>query len=459
MKRMPSAAALALACCLPLPAHANDTDEINQLKQQLQQAQAMMQSMQERLQQLEKQQQQTSQAVAAVQAAPPAPAPVATPSSSNGAGFNPKIAMILGGTYSNLSQDPADYRLQGFVPGGEEVGPGDRSFNLGESELTLSANVDPDWYGQLTLAVDADDSIGTEEAFVRTTSLPYGLTLELGRFFSGLGYINTQHAHAWDFVDAPLVYQAMFGGQYQTDGAQLKWLAPTDTFLEFGIEAGNGANYPGGDRNSNGIGASTAFFSTGDDIGDSASWKAGMSWLHTSPDDRSYEDEDSLGNIVSNSFSGTSDTVGANFVWKWAPDGNNTQQNLKVQGEYFARHDDGTMTFDTSGSALPGDYNADPSGWYLQSVYQFMPNWRIGIRRDQLHGGDPDFGITLNPADFPLLENYNPTRNSLMFDYSPSEFSRFRLQFAQDKSRPGATDNEIMLQYIMSLGTHGTHSY
>ena len=45
-----------------------------------------------------------------------------------------------------------------------------------------------------------------------------------------------------------------------------------------------------------------------------------------------------------------------------------------------------------------------------------------------------------------------------MFDYSPSEFSRFRLQFARDRARPGATDNQIFLQYIMSLGAHGAHS-
>jgi hypothetical protein len=46
-----------------------------------------------------------------------------------------------------------------------------------------------------------------------------------------------------------------------------------------------------------------------------------------------------------------------------------------------------------------------------------------------------------------------------MADYSPSEFSRFRVQFARDKSRPGATDYQIFLQYIMSLGAHGAHAF
>ena len=28
-----------------------------------------------------------------------------------------------------------------------------------------------------------------------------------------IGYLNEQHAHAWDFSDAPLAYKAFFGGQ------------------------------------------------------------------------------------------------------------------------------------------------------------------------------------------------------------------------------------------------------
>ena len=46
-----------------------------------------------------------------------------------------------------------------------------------------------------------------------------------------------------------------------------------------------------------------------------------------------------------------------------------------------------------------------------------------------------------------------------MVDYTLDEFSRFRLQFAQDKSRPDATDNQVFLQYIMSLGAHAAHSF
>ena len=189
------------------------------------------------------------------------------------------MSAILGGSYASLSEDPADYRIAGFLPAGDEIGPGDRSFNLGESEVTLSANIDPYFMGSVTFAMTPEDEIEVEEAFFRTLALPSGLTLKGGRFFSGFGYLNEFHAHAWDFVDQPLVYQAFFGGQRAQDGVQLKWLAPTDLFLELGAESGNGDAFPGTRRAANGLNGVTLFAHAGSDIGESVSWRAGLSWL------------------------------------------------------------------------------------------------------------------------------------------------------------------------------------
>jgi hypothetical protein len=46
-----------------------------------------------------------------------------------------------------------------------------------------------------------------------------------------------------------------------------------------------------------------------------------------------------------------------------------------------------------------------------------------------------------------------------MIDYNPSEFSRIRLQLATDRSRQDATDNQVFVQYQMSLGAHGAHGF
>jgi len=95
-------------------------------------------------------------------------------------------------------------------------------------------------------------------------------------------------------------------------------------------------------------------------------------------------------------------------------------------------------------------------------VWQFYPRWRVGYRYDALRYGTLNNGVLAagpTAADMPLLANHSPSRNTLMLDFSATEFSRFRLQLAADKSRSGAADNQIMLQYIHSLGAHGAHKF
>lgn len=397
--------------------------------------------------------------------APPAPPATAAPVQSSASAFNPEIALIVGGHYANLSQDPTKYRIQGFIPGGDEIGPGKRSFNLGESELALAANIDPHFLGRVMLAITPDNTISVEEAYVATRGLDHGLTAKGGRFLSGIGYLNAQHAHTWDFVDAPLAYQAMLGGQYRADGVQLKWLAPTDRLVELGAELGNGGAFPGNERNKNGAGAAAVFAHIGDDIGDSASWRAGLSYLQTSATDRTYTDTDRSGTGVTNAFSGNSKLWLIDGIYKWAPDGNATRTSLKLQGEYFFRKEDGTLTYDTQAQSFGTTalaYASAQSGGYLQGVYQFMPGWRAGLRFDLLNAGTPTIGANasgLSADDFSRLAAYRPRRTSLMMDYSPTEFSRIRLQLAEDKTRPEAADRQIFLQYIMSLGAHGAHTF
>ena len=88
--------------------------------------------------------------------------------------------------------------------------------------------------------------------------------------------------------------------------------------------------------------------------------------------------------------------------------------------------------------------------------HQFTQNWRAGLRYDRLDSGSRNFGA--NDASI-VNDSYTPKRLTVMADYSWSEFSRMRLQFAQDKSMQGVTDNQIWLQYIMSLGAHGAHKF
>ena len=384
--------------------------------------------------------------------------------------LNPAVSVILNGIYANLSQDPNGFKINGFVPTLGEVGPPVRGVSLGESEVAFAANVDQDFRGTLIASISPDNSsIGVEEGFIQTLALSNGFTIKAGRFFSAVGYLNEIHAHAWDFTDAPLANKVFLGNQLSEDGIQFKWVAPTETYLDVGLELGRGRQFPAGPeggRNKNGFGSSNLFAHVGGDLGASIAWQAGASYLSTSPQDRVYDDSDSTGAAVTNSFTGKSRLWVLDGILKWAPNQNPTYTNFKLQGEYFRRNEDGDLTYDTTGMSRgthTDGYASRQSGWYLQGAYQFVPMWRVGYRYYRLDSGSTSIGVVdsgaLTAADFPILTAYNPTRHTVMVDWSPSEFSRIRLQLARDYSRADATDNQVFLQYIASLGAHGAHKF
>jgi len=459
--RVPRAAlaftAAALALSMSSPVLAASDAEVAAIREELR---ALRESYEARLQALEQRLKDAESRAAAAPAAT-APPPVAAPASGTSSGiaaFNPAISAVLQGAYARLTQDPNHYRLSGFLLD-PDVSPGKRGFNLGESEVALSANVDDKFAGSLIVSLTPDNKVEVEEAYGIVTALPYGLTPKFGRFFSGIGYLNEQHQHAWDFYDAPLAYNAFIGGQYDNNGAQLKWVAPTDQFLEFGAEMGNGDNFPGTDRNTNGVNAAIAYVHTGGDIGDSHSWRAGVSYLHTRAQDRDSTVTDAQGRSVDTGFSGTSNIAIADFIWKYAPHGNAQQTNFKLQGEYFWRREHGDLTYDRDGAlglTQTAAYRSSQSGWYLQGVWQFMPSWRVGGRYDRLDPGSPDYGAN---GAFLDAEVFHPERYTLMVDWTPSEFSRWRLQVAQSRNQSGVTDNQLFLQYILTLGAHGAHKF
>jgi hypothetical protein len=258
------------------------------------------------------------------------------------------------------------------------------------------------------------------------------------------------------------VYQAFYGGQYQQDGVQVKWLAPTDYFLEFGAETGNGGAFPGTRLGRNGVNGTTLFAHVGGDLGDTIGWRAGLSWQDMDAEDRSYQDVDSLGNPVTNAFTGSSQTWIVDATLKWTPPGTRRSM-LKLQAEYLRRTEDGALAYDVDGAALGDSYRSVQDGWYVQGVYQFNPRWRFGLRYDALDAGDTHIGLVrdgeLLATDFPLLLPASPQRITTMIDFSPSEFTRLRAQYAWDDARDAGTDRQFQLQYIYAIGAHGAHKF
>jgi hypothetical protein len=362
--------------------------------------------------------------------------------------FNPAISLILDGQYGDFSRDPATYAIAGFSPG-PEVLELEEGLHIGETELTFSANIDDKFFGQFTAGVH-EGEVEIEEAFFETLALGNGFTARGGRFFSSIGYLNGIHAHAWDFADLPLPYLAMIGRHnLSDDGVQLRWVAPTDLFLEVGAELLRGETFPAGGAARDGKGAKVGFVRLGGDVGVSNAWRIGLSRFSADAEDRESGDE-----AGPDLFTGDVDLTVLDFVWKWAPNGNARERNLKFQAEYLMRDEDGEYDLGSAGAPLA--FMGEQKGWYAQAVYQFMPRWRAGLRYAKADAGSvgPAFAGTVLDA-----QGHKPKATTAMLDYSPSEFSRFRLQYTRDESRIDVSDNQWLLQYTMSLGAHGAHTF
>ncbi len=436
----------ALSC--PGTGFAASDQELKEIQQQIQ---ALKSEYEEKIKSLEARLEAAEQAARAAEAKaaaaqtgvaaatpPPAPPPPAQPVAPAAAGaFNPAISAVLLGTFGQFSRNPDKARIPGFELG-PDAGAGERGFSLNESEVDLAANIDQALYGSLVIALQPDNTVNVEEGYLQTTSLPWGFTVKAGRFFSGIGYLNEQHIHAWDFVDAPLPYRALLNTQYGDDGVQVRWLAPTDWFLEFGGEAFRGDAFPAANGPGHGKGAGSLFVHSGGDIGESSSWLAGLSYLQTRAGDRV---------TGADVFSGRDHIGIASLVYKWAPQGNPTQRNLILTGEFFHGLEEGT--FDGN------RFDQWRDGWYLQGVYQFMPRWRIGFRHDELDS-DRLAGVFAGGT----LDNLGhvPRRNTALLEFDTSEFARFRLQYTRDDADL-TTDDEVLLTYNVTYGPHGAHRF
>ena len=342
-------------------------------------------------------------------------------------------------------------RISGFESQGEPEGP-ENGFNLREVEIGLSAEVDPYFRAWATVAVD-EESAGFEEAVLQTTSLPYGLTLSGGKIKSGIGRLNRQHAHAWDFFDAPLVYNAIFGEEGLSDtGLQLTWLAPTPFYLLLGTEVFNGGN----EQSFNVSEAEempqhdaprlyTAFIKTGPDLGPSHALQFGLSAL--SGRQQRWSEDDAAG------ADGDSRIFGTDFVYKYDAKRAHGQGDWIVQGEYFYRDQD----LDGVGGWAGSPWTARQDGFYVQSLYGLLPQWRTGLRWDQI-GLINDLS-TPEEGDLSYGDSY---RLAAVLEWKLSEFSLLRAQagrgwYATDDGREDAL--ECALQWEVTFGKHGAHDF
>lgn len=429
------------------PAFAANDAELDVLRSEIQ---AMKQTYETKIENLESRlkEMESAQTAQVSRVEPSAGSTSGAQAQSNANAFNPAIGAVLNGHYAAFTNDQPD--VAGFAVG-EEGGRAGEGLAIDEAELSFSANVDDKFAGKLTASLsveDAETTIELEEAYVETTSLPAGVTVKAGRFLQPVGYINERHAHTDDFADRPLPNRIFLNNSYKDDGVMASIILPTDLYTEVGSGIYRGNDFPGGGSDGSDFGAWLGYARIGGDIGDNVSWLAGVSTLQSRPGERGGNDD-----VVV--FHGDSDLYAGSLRVTWAPTGNSREQEVSLQGEYFRRSEDGTYDDTGAGTGVIA-YDNHQDGWYAQSVYKFAPQWRVGARYSELNPSDVPAGLVGSALD---SSGHDPWNAALMGDWSNSEFSRVRLQYGHEESAAGRKDDQIILQYIMSIGAHPAHSF
>ncbi|PMG18407.1 hypothetical protein BCU95_23730 [Vibrio splendidus] len=354
---------------------------------------------------------------------------------------NPQIGVVLDGYYQDGQRNNSE-REEGF--------------GLGHTELNMSANIDDKFYGSLTTVIETRDDeteLLLEEAFIETLTMPYGLSIRGGRFLSDFGYLNNQHMHADSFVERPAAYRTFLGSHYYDDGVRANIVLPTDLYVKFGVEALSGSKMSSVDDGSD-VGVYTTTLKLGDDFSESSSWQFGLSYLRNENGKvREFADHDHGHDHDHDHSHGAAVTgsslYGADFVWKWAPNGNYKYQNFTLAAEYMLL--DGIVDDKFKNDAESPDTLA---GYYVSGVYRFSPNWSAGLRYGEAESYDGHAH-----GDHMHFTAMNDKEADAMIAWDSSHFGTVRAQYSRVENQSKETDNVFTLQYVMTFGAHGAHAF
>lgn len=396
---------------------------------------------------------------------PPAPAPGRVPAALQS--MNPDISVVIDTFYhydnshdgiSHVFEEIAGFGHSHGHDHGHDHGELENGFNLRELELNLSAAVDPYFTSWVTLGFSEHD-VEIEEAVIQTLSLPWRLQLKAGKFLSDFSRINAQHPHDWDFTDAPLVHELLFGPEGLSEvGLQLSWLAPTPFHLLFGVEALQGKN------------ELVAQYHGDGPLSERSGPRMWVGWAKVSPNlpeqhglqlglsaGRAVHQEEH-GTPTDHWLDGHTTFAGADIVYKYDAFREHGAGNLTLQSGYLWRRKDLELVRHDGRPDLVGNDRVDTQdGYYAQAVYGFMPRWRAGLRWEQV-------GLT-NRSDRPdgSRRSYSSSnRMTGMVDFTPTEFSRLRLQASRGEYEVDHGSEDVwqfFVQLMISLGTHGAHQF
>jgi hypothetical protein len=347
---------------------------------------------------------------------------------------------------STASESEID-KLQG---GGHD--PKKRGFTTQNLEFSLLGAVDPYFNAEshLIFQVDKDgeSKIEVEEVFLTTQSLPYGLQIKAGHFFTEFGRLNPIHPHAWAFVDQPVINSRMFGGDgLRTPGARLSWL----TALPWYSEVLLGAQNANGETAFSFLNKPGESFSGYTVLSRKVRKMSDLLYLTRSLNSFSLNDETTL-NLGASALFGPNATgvdnrtniYGTDIYLKWKP-------RINDHGFPFVASQTEFMKRKFEAGELKD--NLEDYGLYTQLLWGFKRGWVAGLRYDFADG---------NGLSTDYLRDRRQ-RISPNLTWYPTEFSKIRLQYNYDKAQHiddnNGDEHSIWLQYEFMLGAHPKHKF
>jgi hypothetical protein len=355
----------------------------------------------------------------AAPAQPPAEAPV--PAGAAGAGGPGGALPVYGNTSASSKIFNPDIAVIGnFVgaAGSNEIEPRP-ALQLDEAELSLQAVVDPYARADFFLAA-SPEGLEVEEGFLTFPTLPGGLLMKVGKMKAQFGKANTLHNHVMPQVDQPLVIRNLLGGDegLNDSGISVSRLIPNALmFLEATGEVYQGENdlFTSHSRSDLGYVARLRGYR---DITEGTNLDLGTSFAYG----HNNAGEDT-----------TTRVVGFDATLRYRPLRRAIYKRLVGRTE---------LLWSRRGEAA-GDVSS--FGLYGSGEYQFARRWFAGARYDWSERAYDSSLVDKGP--------------SLLVTYWPSEFSQIRGQYRRTNYAEGVNSNELLFQFLFSIGAHGAHVF
>jgi hypothetical protein len=372
-----------------------------------------------------------------------------------------------------------DDTLGGLQAGAHD--PQRRGFTLQQAEFGFSGAVDPYFRGD-AFVVFTDSSVELEEAFLTTTSLPYGFQLEAGHFFTEFGRLNPRHPHQWHWVDQPVIASRLLGPDgLRNPGVRLGWLVPLPWFSEvhvgmqdasgetapsfFGEGGGGGDDHDGGSGDDvDGAGETTigGYPSVDHDVRDAsdllslARWENSWSWSLRAGSAAARWGISGLFGPNSTGKNQNTWIYGTDLKVSWRPTTNfRGWPYVFWETEAMKRDFDARGVRDATGVVTLPSQTLHDTGLYTQVLWGFRYPWSIGARYEYATGTGQSVG---GRANDPLRDDRH--RFSPLLVYQPTEFSRIRLQYNLDDAQHlDGDEHSVWTSVEILFGAHPAHDF